>query len=159
MRYAMSQALTMGGLLAFVFGAPTVMIHSMGGTLSDFVVMQVLGISLFMISANTAHFLVDRIGREATIMLGSLLAVFGTSCIFVYALLVEKGIPQVIWFLFALVNLGIGIRGPAGFYLPAGAHVDRNDRIFVADQYNRRIQMFQYLGKPLVGKPKSDEGP
>ncbi|MBT3205390.1 MAG: 6-bladed beta-propeller [Gammaproteobacteria bacterium] len=34
-----------------------------------------------------------------------------------------------------------------GFYLPTGLHVDRNNKIFVADQYNQRIQMFQYLGE------------
>ncbi len=33
-----------------------------------------------------------------------------------------------------------------GFSLPAGAHVDRNNHIFIADQFNRRIQMFKYLG-------------
>ena len=33
-----------------------------------------------------------------------------------------------------------------GFYLPTGLHVDRNNQIFVADQYNQRIQMFEYLG-------------
>ncbi|MCU7811030.1 MAG: 6-bladed beta-propeller, partial [Candidatus Thiodiazotropha sp. (ex Notomyrtea botanica)] len=36
--------------------------------------------------------------------------------------------------------------GPGGFYLPAGAHVDQNNRIFIADQLNLRIQMFEYLG-------------
>jgi len=33
-----------------------------------------------------------------------------------------------------------------GFYLPTGLHVDRNNKIFIADQYNQRIQMFEYIG-------------
>ena len=40
-----------------------------------------------------------------------------------------------------------GHNGPAGFYLPAGAHVDKNNQIFIADQYHQRIQMFEYLGE------------
>ncbi|MCP4078457.1 MAG: 6-bladed beta-propeller [Gammaproteobacteria bacterium] len=34
-----------------------------------------------------------------------------------------------------------------GFYLPAGLHVDRKNHIFVADQHNRRIQMFEFIGE------------
>jgi hypothetical protein len=29
--------------------------------------------------------------------------------------------------------------------LPAGIFIDGQDRIYVADSYNRRIQIFQYL--------------
>lgn len=43
---------------------------------------------------------------------------------------------------------GAGV-GPGQFYLPAGAHVDRNDRLFIADQYNRRVQMFQYIAEGM----------
>ena len=31
------------------------------------------------------------------------------------------------------------------FYLPAGVTIDQQDRIWVADSYNRRVQVFQYL--------------
>lgn len=34
---------------------------------------------------------------------------------------------------------------PAGFLLPQGIDVDRNDTIYVVDQINRRFQVFQYL--------------
>lgn len=34
---------------------------------------------------------------------------------------------------------------PGGFWLPAGVHISQ-DRIYVADSYNRRVQIFQYLG-------------
>ncbi|MFK7733185.1 MAG: MFS transporter, partial [Pseudomonadales bacterium] len=116
-RYALSHALTLGGLIAFVFGAPTVIVHSMGGSLSDFIVMQIAGISLFMVCANTAHLLSDRIGRESTIILGSTLAVAGSGSMLIYAYLFENHTPVVLWVLFALMNMGVGIRGPGGFFM------------------------------------------
>jgi DNA-binding beta-propeller fold protein YncE len=35
------------------------------------------------------------------------------------------------------------------FQLPSGLFIDRNDRVFVVDSHNRRVQVFQYfaLGK------------
>jgi DNA-binding beta-propeller fold protein YncE len=46
-----------------------------------------------------------------------------------------------------LIYIGSGGSGrPGKFALPAGMHVDNNNRIFVADQYNQRIQMFEFLG-------------
>ena len=35
---------------------------------------------------------------------------------------------------------------PGEFWLPAGLHIDGRDRIYVVDQYNRRVQVFDYLG-------------
>ena len=34
---------------------------------------------------------------------------------------------------------------PGEFWLPSGVHI-ANDRIYVADSYNRRVQIFQFLG-------------
>jgi hypothetical protein len=31
--------------------------------------------------------------------------------------------------------------------MPAGSYVDSRDRVYVVDQMNRRVQVFQYLGK------------
>lgn len=39
-------------------------------------------------------------------------------------------------------NLGLG-----GFLVPQGIGIDKNDRIYVADTFNMRIQVFQYLNK------------
>jgi len=41
-----------------------------------------------------------------------------------------------------------GNAGPAAFYMPAGVHVDKNNQIFIADQLNHKIQMFEYIGEP-----------
>jgi DNA-binding beta-propeller fold protein YncE len=44
--------------------------------------------------------------------------------------------------------LPIGGEGaaPGQFYLPAGVTVDRHNRVFVADMFNRRVAIFQFLG-------------
>jgi len=34
------------------------------------------------------------------------------------------------------------------FQLPSGVFIDHDDRIFVVDSYNRRVQVFQYFGLP-----------
>jgi DNA-binding beta-propeller fold protein YncE len=43
--------------------------------------------------------------------------------------------------------LFVGSLGPAPgqFHLPSGIAIDEKDRIYVADQFNRRIEVFQYL--------------
>jgi len=38
---------------------------------------------------------------------------------------------------------GSGGTGVGQFTLPAGIYIDPRDRIFVADSYNRRIQVFR----------------
>lgn len=115
LRQTLSHACTLGGLLIFVFGAPTVIIRSMGGELSDFVTMQIVGISLFIISANSTHWLVDKLGRERIIMFGSLLTALGCGSILLYGLSNHND-PRILWLLFIPVNLGLGLRGPPGFH-------------------------------------------
>ncbi|MBL6691832.1 MAG: MFS transporter [Pseudomonadales bacterium] len=128
LRYSLSQACTLGGLLVFVFGAPTVMTVAMGGTMRDFVTMQIIGISLFICASNTVHFVVDRIGPEKTIFAGSALAAFGAIAIVAYSLLTSHHRAEWLWFLFAFVNLGLGFRGPPGFYLAVVASGDNDSR-------------------------------
>jgi sugar lactone lactonase YvrE len=38
--------------------------------------------------------------------------------------------------------------------LPAGLFIDRDDRVYVVDSYNRRIQVFHYHG---LAKPADRE--
>ena len=116
LRHAASHALTLGALLTFVFGAPTVIVNGMGGTLTDFIVMQVCGISTFIAAANGAGFLVGRFGGERIVLLGSVLSALGAAAIAGYAL---AGGREPLWLvpLFVPMNLGLGLRGPPGFYL------------------------------------------
>ncbi len=105
---AVGQAFTLGALLIIVFAAPTVIVTTMDGSLSDFVVMQVVGISFFIISANTSHRLVGRLGEDNVILFGSAMTSFG--CIAITLLgLTEAPSIELLWVLFVFVNLGLGI--------------------------------------------------
>jgi len=41
--------------------------------------------------------------------------------------------------------VGAAGRGPGEFLLPSGLYIDKRDRIYVADQGNSRVQVFQYV--------------
>ena len=116
LRHAGAHALTLGALLTFVFGAPTVIVNTMDGTLTDFIVMQVCGISTFIAAANGAEYLVSRFGGERIVLFGSALSALGAAAIAGYAL---AGGREPLWLvpLFVPMNLGLGLRGPPGFYL------------------------------------------
>jgi predicted MFS family arabinose efflux permease len=115
LRYALSQALVLGGLLTFVFGMPAVFVRALGGTLADFIAMQVAAILTFIAAANLAGRAAARFGPERMITFGTMLATVGASAQCAYAL---GGGAQtlVIAALFMPVNIGLGLRGPPGFY-------------------------------------------
>lgn len=115
MRYSLSHACTLGGLLVFVFGAPTVIITSMNGDLVDFNIMQIIGISLFIVSANFSAFLVSKFGSESMIFFGSSMSAFACIGILLFAIYGNNN-PHILWLLFMPLNLGLGLRGPPGFY-------------------------------------------
>lgn len=115
LRYALSQAFVLGGLLVFVFGAPAVLLRSLGGDLGDFIIMQVAGIATFILSANVAGRLAQRFGAETMISFGTQLAAAGAAAMLAFAL-AGGGDPLVITALFVPINTGLGLRGPPGFY-------------------------------------------
>jgi len=115
MRYALSQALVLGGLLVFVFSMPTVFVHVLGGGMRDFVIMQVSGIVTFMLAANNVGRLVDRFGAERMITVGSALALLGSLGLLAYGLAGGRS-GIVIALLFVPMNFGLGLRGPPGFF-------------------------------------------
>ena len=45
-------------------------------------------------------------------------------------------------------------RGVGEFWLPAGIFIDQSDRIWIADTYNRRIQVFEYKSVPASDTEK-----
>jgi len=115
LRYALSQAFTLGGLLTFVFGAPAVLTGPLGGTLTDFIVMQVTGIVFFIIGANAAGPLASRFGAEPQILFGSALSAAGALAILAYGAAGGTD-PLVVAAVFVPMNLGLGLRGPPGFF-------------------------------------------
>jgi len=52
-----------------------------------------------------------------------------------------------------LMFLGTQGQLPGTFWLPAGIHDDRSNRIYVADQNNQRIQIFQLLNGEAAPTP------
>ena len=113
--FGLSQAFTLGGLLVLVFGAPAVMVRALGGTLSDFILMQVLGVASFMIAANVTGALSARFGALRMISAGTLVSAAGCCALLAYAAADGRS-PFVMALLFVPVNLGLGLRGPPGFY-------------------------------------------
>lgn len=114
-RQALSQGLALASLLVFVFAMPTVFVVALGGSLRDFIIMQLIGISSFIVAANMAGHLVARFGAETTIRGGSLLALVGALTLLAYALMGGRA-PIVIWVLFVPFNMGFGFRGPPAFF-------------------------------------------
>lgn len=115
LRYALSQAFVLGGLLVFVFGAPAMIIHALGGSLGDFILMQAVGIATFVLCANGASALAARFGAERMITIGTGLSAAGAAGLLAYGLL-GGGSTLVITALFVPVNSGLGLRAPPGFY-------------------------------------------
>ncbi|MEO1965715.1 MFS transporter [Hyphomonas sp.] len=115
MRYALSQACTLGGLLIFVFGAPAMMTKALGLSLNAFILMQVTGIAFFILASNVAGRLADMFGSERMILAGSAISALGLMALSIYG---NAGGTDalVITALFVPVNLGLGLRGPPGFF-------------------------------------------
>lgn len=115
LRYAVSHACTLGALLVFVFGAPTVLTTSLGGTLTDFIVMQVSGIACFIVAANLTGYFVRRFGAETMIGWGTLMTAVGAMAMTVYALAGGRNV-RMVTAIFLSLNIGLALRGPPGFH-------------------------------------------
>lgn len=115
LRHAISQSFSLGGLLIFVFGAPAVLTGPLGMTLTQFVILQVIGIAMFIGGANMSSWLAGRFGTERVIVSGTSLLAAAFVLILVYALAGGTSL-YVIVPLWMLVNLGFGTRGPIGFH-------------------------------------------
>jgi len=115
MRYAFSHACTLGALLVFVFGAPTVFSMAPGGGIGDFIAMQICGIACFVVASNAAGGLARRHGAERMIRLGSMVSLTGGLAMFGYALAGGTD-PWGVTAIFLLFNIGLGLRGPPGFH-------------------------------------------
>jgi predicted MFS family arabinose efflux permease len=133
LRYAISQACTLGGLLVIVFSAPKVITSGLGGGISDFIVMQVSGIVFFVVAANMTQVFTGWWGAEGAILVGSVMSAAGCAAILVTAILGIQSI-WLLWAFFIPVNFGLGIRGPVGFYKSleaSGANESRGSALVV----------------------------
>jgi DHA1 family bicyclomycin/chloramphenicol resistance-like MFS transporter len=115
LRYAVSHACTLGALLVFVFGAPTVMTAVLSGTLTDFIFMQCSGIACFVVASNLTGVLVRRFGAEKMIWWGTSTTLAGGLLMLTYALAGGHNL-RVVTVIFLLLNTGLALRGPPGFH-------------------------------------------
>jgi predicted MFS family arabinose efflux permease len=127
LRYALSQAMTLGGLLAFVFGAPIVIVDTMGGTLNDFIIMQIINIACFIITANLTARIAERFGTENVILFGTGLAAVSALALLGYGLAGGTN-SSMLPVLFTPMAIGLGLRGPIGFYRGIVASGSNNAR-------------------------------
>jgi MFS family permease len=114
LRYALSHAFALGGLVTFVFAAPAMMVGPLHGTIADFVWLQVTGIAFFILAANATGRLASRFGAERLIVGGTVLAAAAALAILAYALLGGRN-PSALIPIWIVWNLGFGVRGPPGF--------------------------------------------
>lgn len=127
LRYAVGHALVLGGLLTFVFSAPAVIVETMGGTIEDFIIMQIVGVSIFIVAANVSGHLVKWFGVERVIWAGTILALLGGTILLGYALFGTNN-PGHLKGLFWVLNMGLGVRGGPGFVRALSAADGDDDR-------------------------------
>lgn len=114
LKYGLSQAASLSGLLIFVFGMPAVTVHVLELKMSAFIMMQIIGIFCFILCANTSNLLVKRVGADTVILIGSFLSALAMLIMLAFAAYgIDHFYPYVA--LFTLVNAGLGLRGPPGF--------------------------------------------
>ncbi|MBB3308428.1 MFS family permease [Rhizobium sp. BK196] len=113
--YALSQALSLGALLVFVFGLPAVLTGPLDRGIEDFVILQVCGIAMFILAANSSARLAAKFGTLEIIRTGTAIMPCAFLAIFAYAL-TGSGSLYVLVPLWAMLNFGFGIRGPIGFH-------------------------------------------
>lgn len=111
---ALGQAATVAALLVFVFGAPVVFTRVLGASIASFIAMQMAGVLLFILVSLAAGRLAARLGSGALMVGGTLLALAGAGGLLLYALAGGRDV-RLVASIFLLLNLGLGLRGPAGF--------------------------------------------
>ncbi|PJZ52499.1 MFS transporter [Leptospira adleri] len=114
-RYSLSQALNLGGLLVFVFGAPVVIVKTMNSDIHQFARMQTIGVVFFIIGAVlSSSYLNRKINSEHLVSIGTGLCLLSSVLMIVFSLLGQNH-PLTILLIFPIMNFGLGLRGPNGF--------------------------------------------
>lgn len=113
MALALSHSLMFGGLLTYVFSAPQLITQAFGEPIVYFTYMQMIGVSLFVLAANAAGFVVKRFGSSATLWFAQALLGLGAGAFMLAAVL---GVATW-WQMVACMGpflLGLGMRGGTG---------------------------------------------
>ncbi len=115
MGYAVSHGFSLGGLLAVVFSAPTLIVTHMGGGPTEYVYCQILWVGMFLVTANATGRLGRYFSADALIWLANFIQIASAFVLLGYTALVAA--PH--WLGFGLAGvpycIGLGLRGGAGF--------------------------------------------
>lgn len=120
---ALGHAATVAALLVFVFGAPVVFTKVYDTSLMAFVMMQLLGVALFIAASLASGAMTTQFGIKRVIAAGTVSAAAGVLGLVAYAL-IEGRDTKVVTTIFLLLNLGLGIRAAPGFNLALSAARD-----------------------------------
>ncbi|MEQ1406336.1 MFS transporter [Neorhizobium sp. Rsf11] len=115
LRHGLSQAFSLAGILIFVFGAPAVMTEVLGGNIRDFILLQICGITIFILASNLSSTLASKFGTERMIFIGTAALLVGFLLILAYVGIGGGGLIVLVP-LWILTNGAFGIRGPIGFH-------------------------------------------
>lgn len=116
MGYQLSAGFAFGGLIVFIMAAPYLLVTYYGEPTSSFVVMQLVLIVGFVVSANLAGRLTDRFGIDRVIVAGTLLQNV-SAAVFLMIILIKPEWLGGVSFTVAMLPLaiGIGLRNGPGF--------------------------------------------
>ena len=95
----------------------------MGGSIDDFITMQMVGVATFIIASSLAK----RFGTETMIMVGTVLCVLSTFILLGYAVWGPNN-PAHLAALFWVLNTGVGLRAGPGFVIALRAANGDDDR-------------------------------
>jgi predicted MFS family arabinose efflux permease len=112
---ALSHACALAALLMIVFAAPALFAGPLHGSLADFIVMQVCGVAVFILTANLAGRLARLWGAGRIILAGAALMLTGSILLVAYGAAHGRSAVTITG-MFVLVNGGLGLRGPPGFH-------------------------------------------
>lgn len=115
LRLATSHALCIGALLTFLASAPQLLHNTLGLGSAAFAMLQVIGVSCFMLGASQSGRLAKRLGHARVVQLGSALHIGACALALVVALAWQQLPYAAIAAYWACFCGALAIRGPAGF--------------------------------------------
>lgn len=115
LRFGLSQSLSLGSILIFVFGAPVVFTEALELPIEAFIIMQILGIGSFVGGTIACGYLSRVLGINRVIWIGTTILPATFALIFLSSL-TGRSDMSVVLPLFALNGFGFGLRGPIGFH-------------------------------------------
>ncbi|TGN06906.1 MFS transporter [Leptospira ilyithenensis] len=114
LRYALSHAGVLGGLLVFVFSAPNLIVTYKKGEIESFILLQIISVAMFFTFAQISSYFVKKLGPEKVILAGTAFASL-SAVLFLFGAYFQLDDPLYLICYFIPINIGLGLRGGTGF--------------------------------------------